>query len=28
EFGFVRSDNPLALLKVYSRVEYMVRGSI
>lgn len=28
EFGFVRSDNPLALLKVYSRVEYMVHGSI
>ncbi|HEN5184757.1 TPA: C40 family peptidase [Klebsiella pneumoniae] len=28
EFGFVRSDNPLTLLKVYSRVEYMVHGSI
>lgn len=28
EFGFVRSDSPLALLKVYSKVEYMVHGSI
>lgn len=28
EFGFVRCDSPLALLKVYSRVEYMIHGSI
>ena len=28
EFGFVRCDSPLALLKVYSSVEYMVHGSI
>ncbi|HDX8712859.1 TPA: C40 family peptidase [Klebsiella michiganensis] len=28
EFGFVRCDSPLALLKVYSKVEYMVHGAI
>lgn len=28
EFGFVRCDSPLALLKVYSRVEYLIHGSI
>ncbi|HID9706231.1 TPA: NlpC/P60 family protein [Serratia marcescens] len=28
EFGFVRSDSPVALLKIYSRVEYMVHASI
>ncbi|MDU2940134.1 MAG: NlpC/P60 family protein [Enterobacteriaceae bacterium] len=28
EMGFVRCDSPLALLKVYNRVEYMVHGSI
>lgn len=28
EFGFVRMDSPLALLKVYEKVEYLVHGSL
>lgn len=28
ENGFVRIDNPLALLKIYTRVEYMTYGQI
>ncbi|WP_416413756.1 NlpC/P60 family protein [Pantoea sp. App145] len=28
EFGFVRLDSPLALLKVYEKVEYLVHGPL